>query len=195
MIKARRFWRYKIEAESEAAVFLAEESPANHYRLIHWHHISYPYISKAVSVALDKPAYAVGMIDDANISWQETPDHLRRVSALLNMKGHIFISRDGPESLEDIPAELEVKLGLFEEDGWGSCKLHGRRSVSIKKRHLFEGTLLADIPERMLNIFDVRALRPRYGYIFLDSKVGGEGNYERALMRGSIVKGPKFLVD
>ena len=197
------FWRYTLVAEEDSVVCLGERVKKGTYRATITDCIPYSQITGALWATLDGNFHAVGVITHGEVTWHtfSLRDVARgvakvplEVEGLVGLEGVVYIYRDGSEAVERLRPEFSITLGGLRSRGWGRCRLKDRREVSESECELQKGELVTHIPERFLSIFGIRPIRPRYGYLFVPDAKRLSGTYERALFRGSLVEGPRFLL-
>jgi len=102
------------------------------------------------------------------------------------------------EHLPDLVKGL--RLGAFRSRGVGECTLtknRGGAALEFEEDATEQGRLAVRLPDdpAVLRLFGIQEVRmPVYGYLFRPDEQHVSGQYVRALFEGSIVRGPKVLL-
>lgn len=157
------------------------------------------------------PIHAVGALTDPNPRKPESVarhtaaliysrrDSVRDVAALpietrvlIHVQGQVFVARN--EFTAGWPKDaFQIRMGAYRDKGLGVCLLTYTREREAGE--IVSGKLLTRIPEDLLTQFGIQDVQvPRYGYLFRPNAAHEGGRYVRALIEGSLVSGPSFLV-
>jgi hypothetical protein len=205
-----RLWEYKLEAET---LCLGERNKKGTYRASISSCIPYSQITGALRAQYgggehEFDLHGVGRLTDFGRKTivQGVRDRVLDRSTLpieaeilVNVTGRVYIPiNDYTEHLPD-PIQ-ELKLGAFRSRGVGRCKLtkcRGGAALEIEEDAMQQGRLAVRLPDdpAVLSLFGIqKTLMPVYGYLFRPDEQHVSGQYVRALFEGSIVRGPKVLV-
>lgn len=115
---------------------------------------------------------------------------------LIEAKGKIFIrALNGlKETLKKYP---KFQIGALKSKGLGNCQVEFRRVLRDEDLKLTKGRLRTRIYEDKdtLAILGIKEIfKPIYGYLY--KKTGPvSGYYQRSLFEGSVLRGPKFILE
>lgn len=116
-------------------------------------------------------------------------------AVLVDVEARVFV----PEGAAGVlPEEFHIQVGALRSKGLGLCTVSRHGPVSDDERRVCWGALLVRLPERqnVLERFGVTEVAmPVWGYMFEPDEAHIGGRYVRALFEGSVVKGPRCLVD
>ena len=120
-----------------------------------------------------------------------------QIEVLTNVKGKVFVLAN--EAGENLPPEFEIGMGALLSKGLGKCILSGKSELPTEGYQVASPPtgfrLRVRIPEKHAEKFLIRnVLSPFYGYLF-EPTSPTTGVYVRSLFEGSIVVGPKFLLE
>jgi hypothetical protein len=206
------FWHYDLTNEVEQAgqkiispVCLSERVKKGTYRGTIDTCIPYSQISGALTARFNQQYHAIGVfppnfqpsIESYAFALQDVARGVAKltldVSALGHVRATVFVWRD-PNDADTLPGSFDMRLGALRSKGFGLCRLANKRAVAPDEQAIVAGVLRSRIPESQLNKFELQSERPLYGYLFEPDATRMNGRYTRALMEGSLVRGPKFLV-
>jgi hypothetical protein len=198
------FWQYELIDAGEA-VCLGERVKKGTYRGTIDSCIPFSQITGALTDHFTKPFYAVGVmhesprIEQFSFALQDVVRGVAKltldVSALSRVRASVFIWRDPRAAENDLPEQFHLRIGALRSKGFGLCRLQNKRAVQPENHAIAAGVLRTRIPEFYLPRFDVEPLRPLYCYLFEPDQSRTSGRYVRSLMEGSLVRGPRFLID
>ncbi|MBC7265284.1 MAG: hypothetical protein H5T64_13155 [Chloroflexi bacterium] len=111
------------------------------------------------------------------------------VQFLRNVLGKIYI----PDHA-DLPEEFDLSLGALKSRGFGQCHLRYLTSLDSEEHRAF-GRLNTRIPLDRVDVFAIKEVKvPVYGYLFRPTS-RTDGVYVLSLFEGSVVVGPRFLLE
>lgn len=118
------------------------------------------------------------------------------VEFLTNVVGRVYVVEN--EDSRVIPSELTIFLGAMRSKGLGETRLAKLGVIDLSEREarqemIIKGVLATRIPMEQLPTFEVKPIRPRYGYLFKPTSLS-TGQYVLSLFEGSDVSGPRFLL-
>lgn len=197
------FWRYDLKDAGEP-VCLGERVKKGTYRGTIETCIPYSQISGALTTQFNRPFHAVGVfheaprVDHFSFALQDVARGVAKltldVAALSHIRASVFIWRDPAHLADTLPVEFDLRLGALRSKGFGLCHLQHGRELDDAEQKIQSGILQTRLPESVLGLFEVEPVRPAYGYLFEPDAQRQSGRYVRALVEGSLVRGPKFLV-
>lgn len=190
-----RFYEYRLISP---ALCLGERLKAGLFRPCDTRTIRYSAITGALRQLLPGDVHAAGYI------LQDPPPQVRHwvyaprdrgagvsklpitVQYLANVEGRVYAIPGGSE----LPRRLEFSLGALKSHGLGRCHMELLGTVEPPT---VRGKLLTRLPEDVARLFGVKAIQPRYGYLFRPTSAT-DGVYIRSLFEDSLVEGPACLV-
>lgn len=190
-----RFHEYRL---TSTALCLGERLKAGLFRPCDTRTIRYSAITGALRQYLMGEVHAAGYILQDPLPqvrhWVYAPrDRGAGVSKLpitvqylANVEGRVYVIPDGAEPLR----QLEFSLGALKSHGLGRCHMELLGTVEPPT---VRGELLTRLPEDVAPLFGVKAIQPRYGYLFRPTSAT-DGVYIRSLFEDSLVEGPACLV-
>ncbi|MBU1261514.1 hypothetical protein KKG61_04180 [bacterium] len=162
--------------------------------------IPYSQLKGALKWQFGVELHAVGVIDGCEVNHltiapkDRLNDGVRlpiKVMFLEEVKGKVFVV-DGDKVLPN-DKEFYINMGGLRSRGFGLCRLK-REDMDDKEMVIEKGWLRTRIPKNIISIFEVKVIKPRYGYLFESINVE-TGKYILSYFEGSEVKGPKFLIE
>lgn len=206
-----RLWEYKLEADT---LCLGERNKKGTYRASIDRCIPYSQITGALRAQYgggghEFDLHAVGRLDN-DFGRKTVVQGVRdraldrstlpiEAEILVGVSGRVYIPINAytqhlPDLIEGLP------LGAFRSRGVGRCRLtkcRGGAALEIKEDAIPPGRLTVRLPDdpAVLGLFGVQeVLMPVYGYLFRPDEQHVSGQYVRALFEGSLVRGPKVLL-
>lgn len=125
-----------------------------------------------------------------------TIEYLRPGERHKHVEGDIYISAT-PQT-RDLFREGKVYtilMGAFRSKGLGECQIwFDREWQPVRKTGYLRGALRESDAPGFGIVLRRDLIRPHYGYLFRPDAHGIGGVYERALLVGSILEGPDFMI-
>jgi len=117
------------------------------------------------------------------------------VELLTDVEGRVYIVKNQAYNL---PSSIELVMGALRTRGLGNCTINkvGEIDLSTREariRNTGNGLLNTRIPIEHLDKFNVRSIRPRYGYLFKPTSLTS-GIYVLSLFENSEVNAPRVLL-
>lgn len=200
---ANSFWQYELTDMGEP-VCLGERVKKGTYRGTIDTCIPYSQLSGALTAQFSRPFHAVGIfhqrpqVEQFSFALQDVARGVAKltldVSAIAKIRATVFVWHDPSNPDDDLPSQFNLRLGALRSKGFGMCRLLNKRAVESADQVIVPGELRTRIPEMELTRFEIQTERPLYGYLFMPDAERTSGRYVRALIEGSLVNGPKFLV-
>lgn len=207
---ATGFWEYKLKTvdDGESRMLCLGERSKGTF-LPSAHTIPSTQISGALRDALGiQDIWAIGYLEEYEpVFFTYGPQDLVRgvskipltIEGLTRVTGRVFIAADcGP-----LDSTITIALGGFRSKGFGKCVLnHNGRAPDM---NIVEGVLRSRLPEtekKRIGIAGDGVIKPIYGYLFKPDTSPNprrpysiRGQYHRALLEGSIVRGYEFILE
>jgi len=115
--------------------------------------------------------------------------------------GKIYILKEDQktELIENLVGKT-MYLGGLKSKGFGKIKIVGVNEVDEGKLISIQGKLVANIYLEYVDPFEIKVISPIYGYLIKGTGFLGNGLYRnlkyiKSLMKNSIVKAPKILIE
>lgn len=119
---------------------------------------------------------------------------------LTNVNGRLYVV-ENKFSKTFLPEKLSLTMGALRSKGFGVCNMERLRTLKEEDEGMqlpknpFDYVLNARLPEKYKQIFGiVKIFNPVYGYLFEPTSLDS-GVYVRSLFEGSIVQGPRILLE